>query len=109
MTLYTVSRPAGGCLRIASSQAFEMEQHASVKVWSSMELAGSLAENLGAAIKSARRLRGHPVHRETIAYWKELLAHAREKHRRAALPDVVVESLIAQLEEELAAHGNGAG
>lgn len=42
-----------------------------------MELHGSLSENLNGALRSMRRLRGHPVHQDTIDYWYSLIAHAR--------------------------------
>lgn len=69
-----------------------------------MELAGTLAENLEAAIVSARRLRGHRVHSDTVKFWHELLDHARLKARRSVLPDAEdIYRLIAELQSELAA------
>ena len=69
-----------------------------------MELAGTIAENLEAAIVSARRLRGHRVHADTRRYWHELLDYARLKVRRSALLDAEeIYLLIAELQSELAA------
>lgn len=65
-----------------------------------MILHGSIADNLAAAIRSSRRLRGRPVHGDTIAFWRELLAKAR-----AAEPSddtAQVADLAEQLEAELA-------
>ena len=43
-----------------------------------MKLDGSLTENLVAAVESVRRHRDHPVYRETVKYWSDLLQHARQ-------------------------------
>lgn len=69
-----------------------------------MELAGTITDNLQAAIFSARRLRGHKVHPDTLRFWRELLECARGIARRSALaqPDEV-DGLIADLHSELAA------
>jgi len=64
-----------------------------------MELHGSIVNNLTSAIQSARRLRGHPVHSDTLDHWSDLLAHARQ-----ALADGSTEptqALIADLENQL--------
>ncbi len=42
-----------------------------------MDLHGSLAENLQAAVRSAKRHRNHPVHAETVKFWVDLVQHAR--------------------------------
>lgn len=42
-----------------------------------MELDGMLADNLQAAIQSADRLSGHPIYKDTLEFWHELLAYAR--------------------------------
>jgi hypothetical protein len=69
-----------------------------------MELSGTIADNLVAAIRSARRLRGHPVHHDTRDFWEALLAHARaSQSHRLREPDTVVERLIGELQDELAA------
>jgi hypothetical protein len=44
-------------------------------------------------------LRGHPVHKDTINFWNELLTHARLVRRHARVADTVeLEKLIAELE-----------
>ena len=68
-----------------------------------MKLHGSLAHNLEAALKSARRLRGHPVHKDTEAYWVELLAHCRAEKRSCTAAELAtLEPLLASLQDELA-------
>ena len=64
-----------------------------------MEITGSVAKNLQSAVRSARRLRGHPVHADTLAHWRDLLHHAR----RALADDSTepMKSLILELDEEL--------
>lgn len=44
-----------------------------------MKLHGSVEDNLSAAIRSARRLRGRAIHADTLRYWSELLEHARRE------------------------------
>jgi hypothetical protein len=69
-----------------------------------MILDGTLAQNLEAALKSARRLRGHPVHKETQAFWMELLAHGRAQLRSCTAAEInTIEHLLASLQEELTA------
>ena len=46
-----------------------------------VELHGSLADNLKAAVRSAERLRGHPIHADTMNFWLELLSQARASIR----------------------------
>ncbi len=70
-----------------------------------MKIHGSTEANLTAALRSARRLHGHPVHTETIGHWTELLHITRRKlstdpSRRT---DAVMK-LIADLEAEVAGH-----
>jgi hypothetical protein len=66
-----------------------------------MELHGSIAANLQAALASAKRLRGHLVHKDTITFWRDPAAQAR-----AEIPERMrgaeIESLIATLEGEIA-------
>jgi hypothetical protein len=64
-----------------------------------MELHGKLSTNLINAVQSARRLRGHPVHGDTLAYWKELLDRAR--HDLAKGSTEPIQELIVELESEL--------
>ena len=64
-----------------------------------MELHGTLVYNLQLALDSARRLRGHPVHRDTLAFWSDLVGEARARRAAEAVPDDFnVESLIGELE-----------
>lgn len=46
-----------------------------------MRIEGSIRANLIAAVSSARRLRGRPVHGDTIAYWRRLLDYAAPRRR----------------------------
>ena len=68
-----------------------------------MKLHGSVEGNLTAAVRSARRLRGHNVHAETLGYWDALLDHARGE-RPSGYPQEkrVVGRLIIDLETEIA-------
>jgi hypothetical protein len=65
-----------------------------------MELHGTLANNLASAVQSARRLRGHAVHADTIAHWTDLLHHARRELSGGS--DRPIQALIIELEKELA-------
>jgi hypothetical protein len=66
-----------------------------------MELHGTIVDNLQAAVASAKRLRGHPVHKDTVTFWQDLIAQARvEVHEQTQAPEI--ESLIVTLEGELA-------
>lgn len=62
-----------------------------------MRIEGSIRANLIAAVSSARRLRGRPVHGDTIAYWHRLLDHARTAPQTEAFGELMVD-----LETELA-------
>jgi hypothetical protein len=67
-----------------------------------MQLHGSTEGNLISAVRSASRLRGHPVHADTIKHWADLLQHARrELSLNAALPSEPLKRLVAELEVEL--------
>jgi hypothetical protein len=68
-----------------------------------MKVHGSIESNLTAAVRSARRLRGHPVHADTLEYWDELLHHAR-RERVSGYPQEghVLGRLIIDLETEIA-------
>lgn len=68
-----------------------------------MELDGGIIANLAAARASAERLRGHPVHRDTVSFWRDLVAHARREisgHDGDAT--LKIRELIGQIEAELA-------
>lgn len=69
-----------------------------------MELAGTIEDNLRAAVKSAQRLRSFPVHRDTLAYWTELLVYAQVEQRRwAPVGNPEIEMWICLLRAELSA------
>ena len=68
-----------------------------------MKLHGTIDANLQAAIASARRLRDHPVHADTVQHWRDLLHQARRQ--LAATPPEQAEAtvkLVTELEDELA-------
>lgn len=65
-----------------------------------MELQGTILNDLSAAVQSARRLRGHPVHPDTLEHWTELLHHARRKLAENSSEQIL--PLILELEEEMA-------
>lgn len=68
-----------------------------------MKLHGTLEANLVAAIRSARRLRGHPVHPDTLSHWTDLLRQARrELSAETCLHAEPVQQLVVELETELA-------
>jgi hypothetical protein len=65
-----------------------------------MELHGSIANNLTSAVQSARRLRGHPVHADTLDHWADLIQHARRQLAAGSTETIL--TLIVELENELA-------
>jgi hypothetical protein len=65
-----------------------------------MELHGTIANNLASALQSARRLRGHPVHADTLGHWTDLLHHARRDLAEGSSEPIL--SLALELEKELA-------
>lgn len=70
-----------------------------------MELHGSIEANLVAAVRSARRLRGHPIHADTLQHWTDLLHQARRQLAAGqARPTGTLKQLVADLETELADH-----
>ena len=74
-----------------------------------MDLEGPLADNLRAAIASATRLLGHPVHKDTLEFWIELLTHARAAQRRARVMNIAeLGILIGELESCIQAHQKAA-
>jgi len=67
-----------------------------------MQLHGSTEGNLMSAIRSASRLRGHPVHTDTLKYWSDLVRHARDElSSSAGLPPESLPRLVAELEQEI--------
>ena len=67
-----------------------------------MDIHGSLANNLQAAIASARRYKGHPVHAETITFWSELLQHARILKAEGNVEASTIDPLVAELDAAIA-------
>ncbi len=68
-----------------------------------MKLHGSTEGNLIAAVRSANRLRDHPVHADTIKHWADLLHHARQEISSSfALPAEPLVRLVAELEVAMA-------
>ncbi len=67
---------------------------------------GTLSTRLRGAIQSAQRLQNHPVHVDTVAYWRVLLSDARQALRdgKAGEPHGL-EGLVATLETLLADRG----
>jgi hypothetical protein len=66
-----------------------------------MKLHGTIIENLQAALASAKRLRGHPVHKDTISFWRDLIAQARSETPEEARA-AETKALIVALEGEIA-------
>ena len=69
-----------------------------------MNLYGSISNNLASAVRSARRLRGHPVHADTLGYWTALLHHARRELAEGSTEQTL--DLTLELEKELAQRVN---
>ena len=67
-----------------------------------MRLHGSIQENLAAGVRSARRLRLHPVHADTLKHWDDLLHHARRELASGTGDRQLIEPLVAELETEIA-------
>jgi len=64
-----------------------------------MRIEGSVRANLIAAVASARRWRGRPVHSDTIDHWRRLLDYGRLVDRQSC--GEAVGDLVAQLETEM--------
>jgi len=72
-----------------------------------MKFHGPILDNLNNAIASARRLRGHPVYKDTLAYWNELIQEARRVQRNPGYEQAdLLEAAIVSLEVELAERGD---
>jgi hypothetical protein len=65
-----------------------------------MKFEGTIRANMLSAITSARRWRGRPVHRDTIAYWHAILDQGRRSN--AGPLGTSLGELVAELEGELA-------
>ena len=67
-----------------------------------MDLHGRIEANLAAAVRSARRLRGHPIHSDTVRHWTALLHEARRRLQDDSGRDTEsLQQLVADLETEL--------
>jgi hypothetical protein len=64
-----------------------------------MQIEGSVRANLIAAVASARRWRGRPVHKDTIDHWRRLLDHGRQVEGEPS--GEPVSDLVAELEAEM--------
>ncbi len=72
-----------------------------------MDLHGSIETNLVAAVRSARRLRGHPIHADTLQHWIDLIHQARRQLAEDAASETgTLKQLVADLEMELADHSS---
>ena len=65
-----------------------------------MRIEGTVRANLIAAVASARRWRGQPVHKDTVQHWRQLAEHGRLVDRQPY--GEAVEDLVTELENELA-------
>jgi hypothetical protein len=65
-----------------------------------VKIHGTLMNNLTSAVQSARRLRGHPVHQDTLEHWSELVHYARRELTGGSTEPIL--PLLLNLEEELA-------
>lgn len=72
-----------------------------------MKLHGTIIENLQNAVASARRLRGHPVYKDTLRYWADLVHEARRSRQDPSCAhSEALGAAIAKLEIELAERTN---
>lgn len=68
-----------------------------------MKIHGSIIDNLHHALASARRLRGHPVYKDTLTYWGDLVQEARRSRQAPSCTHSdALGDAIAKLEGELA-------
>jgi hypothetical protein len=67
-----------------------------------MELHGTIERNLVSALRSAKRLRGHPVHRDTVEHWKSVLDRAEgELSSGTSSEPEILANLVAELRTEI--------
>jgi len=64
-----------------------------------MRIEGSVRANLIAAVASARRWRGRPVHKDTVDHWRRLIDYGRLVDRQ--LSGESVGDLVTELETEI--------
>jgi hypothetical protein len=67
-----------------------------------MEIHGTIAQNLEAAVASSRRLKGHPIHKDTLAFWSDLIGEARARRAAGEQLEPEAEQAMAELEVVLA-------
>jgi hypothetical protein len=65
-----------------------------------MEMHGTVEANLTAAINSSRRLKGRPVHADTLNHWTAVLSEA-QRELAADEAGTNLRDLILELEQEL--------
>lgn len=65
-----------------------------------MRIDGSIQANLLAAVASAGRWRGRPVHSDTADHWRRLIDYGRRVERQPS--GEPIGELLAQLEAEMA-------
>lgn len=68
-----------------------------------MQIEGTISTNLKAAIASADRLRGHPVHGDTLQFWRDLLSHARASLSSCDGEAAGIEPLVGELQSQITA------
>jgi hypothetical protein len=64
-----------------------------------MRIEGTVRANLIAAVASARRWRGRPVHKDTLEHWRRLLDYGRQVDHQ--LQGEALSDLVAELEAEM--------
>jgi len=64
-----------------------------------MRIEGTVRANLIAAVASARRWRGRPVHKDTVEHWRRLLEYGRQVDHQ--LFGEGVGDLVTELETEI--------
>ncbi len=68
-----------------------------------MEISDMMNENLRLAVQSARRLKGHPISRDTVRLWSDLVREARSRRSMEERSDQIeLDQLVAELEIVLA-------
>jgi len=65
-----------------------------------MRIEGTVRANLIAAVASARRWRGRPVHKDTADHWRRLLDYGRQVDHQ--LLGEALGDLVTELEAEMA-------
>lgn len=74
-----------------------------------MEIYGSLATNLAAALQSANRLRNRPVYTSTLEFWDNLVTSAHEKLAEQPESELAgIRRQISELEQILSERRNAA-